>query len=337
MLISTVGNIAQLSIRRYKTRGRHKPLIAIALIEHMGDIAAAQPISSFVRNKHPNADIVWVTRAPFSELIQSFDAIDHVIQVVCITEWALLRTSQVFTTHYDLHVNHRTCPVCNIPISRKTGNPDIDTKNYFNYGNLLSIMCQNAGIPVLDNGPELRLSNEVKNRVDGLSLPLEFIAIHALSNERIKDWTQNKWRELVNHLLDTPELSIVEVGLNAQVQSNSPRYINLCGHLSILESAEVLKRAVLFIGVDSGPAHLANAVDTPGIILKGSYRAFDDYQCYSGGYGTGEAVTIVSTRGPTATINVSDVLVACTTRLKLANNSSNKKHNSDPVSINIQQ
>ena len=42
---------------------------------------------------------------------------------------------------------------------------------------------------------------------------------------------------------------------------------NLCGQTGIAESAEIIRRATLFIGIDSGPSHLANAVKTPGVIL----------------------------------------------------------------------
>ncbi len=51
-----------------------------------------------------------------------------------------------------------------------------------------------------------------------------------------------------------------------------------------MESAEVLRRATLFIGIDSGPSHLANAVKTPGIILMGRLLHWDSYMPYTGFY-----------------------------------------------------
>ena len=46
--------------------------------------------------------------------------------------------------------------------------------------------------------------------------------------------------------------------------------INLCGLLSPRESAAVLTRARFFVGHDSGPLHLAAAVNTPSVGLFGS-------------------------------------------------------------------
>ncbi len=71
------------------------------------------------------------------------------------------------------------------------------------------------------------------------------------------------------------------------------RVLNLCGRLSILETAEVIRRSALFIGIDSGPAHLANAVGTPGVILLGDFLGFRRYMPYSGGYKNGTNGRIV--------------------------------------------
>lgn len=317
ILGSSIKNFSQLTQRRYISWRTHKPLIAIALTEHIGDIVAAQPIARYLRERHPSGELLWVTRSPFAELVRSFGDIDRVIEVSCITEWAWLRNSGLFSIHYDLHVNHRPCPVCNIPITRRTGNPAIDTKNYYNYGNLLAVMCQNAGISVLDNGPVLHPPNEAITKVDKLHLPSAFIAIHTRSNEPSRDWMEAKWKELAERLIYTSSLSIVEIGLRPLVNMNSPRYVDLCGALSILETAEVVRRAVLFIGIDSGPAHLANAVGAPGVILKGTYRAFANYQPYSGSYGTEKNATIISAEGYTSTIPVDEVVAAVLARLEI--------------------
>ena len=62
-------------------------------------------------------------------------------------------------------------------------------------------------------------------------------------------------------------------------------YSNLCGQSGIAETAEDdSRRAALFIGIDSGPAHLANAVKTPGVILLGRYLTWDYYMPYTGFY-----------------------------------------------------
>jgi heptosyltransferase-3 len=45
------------------------------------------------------------------------------------------------------------------------------------------------------------------------------------------------------------------------------RWITLAGELSVLESAEALRRAALYVGNDTGAMHLAAAVDTPCVAI----------------------------------------------------------------------
>jgi heptosyltransferase III len=91
---------------------------------------------------------------------------------------------------------------------------------------------------------------------------------------------------------------------------------DLCGRLLLLETAEVIRRAALFVGIDSGPAHLANAVGTPGVLLLGQYRTFGRYMPFSGGYADGSRATVLHADGPAATLTVDEVFDAVMRRLR---------------------
>lgn len=287
-----------------------KELIAIALTEHMGDIVAAQPIAAYIRTLHPKARLVWVTRSPFNELVYAFGIIDRIISVQCITEWARLRDSGIFSQHYDLHVNKRSCPTCKQTIFRKTGNPLIDTENYLRFGTLLAIMCQNAGLPILEAGPELIIPDATIRKIDRIGLPKKFIVLHTRSNESSRDWEVDKWMLLAQRLLDNSDYSLIEIGLSPMLKLGPNRYLSCCGKFSIIETAEIIRRATLFIGIESGPAHIANAVGTYGVILKGAYRAFPNYFVYSGGYAIGETAFIISAKGAASAITVDETFNA---------------------------
>jgi ADP-heptose:LPS heptosyltransferase len=82
--------------------------------------------------------------------------------------------------------------------------------------------------------------------------------------------------------------------------------------LSILETAEVIRRASLFIGVDSGPAHMANAMGTPGVVLLGRYEAFDQYMPYTGRFAREEAARVIQWPEPAREIPVDHVFDAAT-------------------------
>jgi heptosyltransferase-3 len=84
-----------------------------------------------------------------------------------------------------------------------------------------------------------------------------------------------------------------------------------------MQTAEVIRRAALFIGIDSGPAHLANATGTPGIILLGRHAGFESYTPYSAGYADGTLADLVRCDGPAANIEVESVIARVSKRLAI--------------------
>lgn len=284
-------------------RGRG-PLVAIALIEHMGDIVAAEPIARYVRAMHPRAYVVWIVRPSYAEIPRSYPEIDQAICIGCLTVWMLLRKSRVFPDVFDLHISGRTCSVCEFPLLKVEGDPRISLENYFDYGNLLTVQCAVSGLPRIDDGPKIQVPKSTRQSCSALELPSRYIVLHCQSNEAVRDWDASKWTELCANVVRECKIDIVEVGLRpllADVRLN--RYRSLCGGLSILETAHVIKGAKLFIGVDSGPAHLANAVGTPGVVLLGSYRKFSTYMPFGGYYATGGA-DLLRAEGPVRNLPV---------------------------------
>ena len=107
-------------------------------------------------------------------------------------------------------------------------------------------------------------------------------------------------------------------------RSDSGHYRNLCGKLSIPETAAVISRARLFVGIDSGPAHLANAVGTFGVVLLGEYNLFSRYLPYTGGYGDGSNSRLVYADGPASTLSVAAVHAEIAAALENGQNTINR-------------
>jgi len=298
--------------RRVKKETSGRKFIVVNLIEHFGDIVACEPVARYVKKRYPNAYLVWTVRRPYRDLVLHNPAIDQVFVLSCLTEWIYLAGSGLFDEIIDLHPQNRECPICRRPLLKERGNTGITIETYYNYGNLLAAYCMSAGIPVIEDQPKLHLPRETGRHVDLMGLPERFVVVHCSSNEASRDWTQEKWRQLAHDIISNFDLPVVEIGLQPVLDLESGRYVNLCGQLSLLETAEVIRRAKLFIGIDSGPAHLANAAGTFGIILLGEYRIFKHYMPYSGGYESGENAQILHHDGPAADIPVSRVFDAVT-------------------------
>jgi len=98
-------------------------------------------------------------------------------------------------------------------------------------------------------------------------------------------------------------IPVVEIGLQSSLAMNAENFINLCGQTSLLQAAEIIRRARLFVGVDSGPGHLANAVGTPGVILLGQVGPFKKYNPYTGNWKAETNVSLVRNHdGPASEI-----------------------------------
>ena len=77
----------------------------------------------------------------------------------------------------------------------------------------------------------------------------------------MKDGQPTHYNRPIDHINAVHGLRVVELGLRSPLgRDDDENYRNLCGQTGIAESAEIIRRAAFYIGIDSGPADLANAV-----------------------------------------------------------------------------
>jgi ADP-heptose:LPS heptosyltransferase len=131
---------------------------------------------------------------------------------------------------------------------------------------------------------DLRLSEAERSRAAaalGLLAARSFIVVNTGGKAAEKDWGEANW----NSLLTTLSAPIADRGLvivGAREDSRRGERlracwpgapaVDLCGRLAPRESAAVIERADLFIGHDSRPLHLADAVGTPCVGLFGHHN-----------------------------------------------------------------
>ncbi len=82
-----------------------------------------------------------------------------------------------------------------------------------------------------------------------------------------KQWPQNKWRQLLERLPAKCPVYLIgsasEKDFAESLVSAHPRAENLCGRLSLPESAALMRYALRVFCNDSAPLHLASAVNAP--------------------------------------------------------------------------
>ncbi|ABI62432.1 glycoside hydrolase family 99-like domain-containing protein [Granulibacter bethesdensis] len=288
--------------------------IIIGLIEHIGDIIACEPVSRYVRFMYPEAHISWAVIKPYRSLIDQNPYIDETIILECLTDWIKLAKHQNFDRIIDLHINHRVCEHCRVPLIKEHGNGFVNTYEWFDYGNILEAFSIGAGLPKLSAAPVIYIDQDARDAVDSLALPDEYCVIHRDSNLPVKDWSAEKWAEVMRWIQSVLGMTVVEVGAHkGDRPSASPAsVIDLTNRTSLLETAEIIRRARFFVGIDSGPSHMANACGTPGVVLLGHLGIFKHYNPFSGRYGTKvrDVKLVRNLNGPVQDIEVSEVTEA---------------------------
>lgn len=258
-------------------KARKNDIVFISLIEHLGDVIAAEPVIHALRLKHPNEKFIWVITKPYTSVVRSHPQINDVRTVTCLTEWIVLRKLMHFKKLYDLHISGRTCTKYSFAIHNENAD-HITTDNYYHHGNLLHCFSRTAGIDVDDTTePGLYLPLSEKKSAS------KTIVIHTSSNAQERMWNSEGWQQLVDFIIKNyPSYTIYEIGFKKQVAIDKSRYIDYTGHRSLSEIATLINNCSLFIGIDSGFAHMANALKKKSLILIGKYGPFKSYNPYSG-------------------------------------------------------
>ncbi|MFO7323569.1 MAG: glycosyltransferase family 9 protein [Chloroflexota bacterium] len=118
----------------------------------------------------------------------------------------------------------------------------------------------------------------VQERLDewGLDRDARLIAIHPGSGAWVKRWQEERWAQVADLLAREYDATIVITGADhelAMARRIADRMLAparlVVGDTQIGQLAALYERALLVLGPDSGPLHLAVAVETPTVALFG--------------------------------------------------------------------
>jgi ADP-heptose:LPS heptosyltransferase len=130
---------------------------------------------------------------------------------------------------------------------------------------------------------DLRLTDEERRTAVETLLPMgsrPFVAVSLGTKVQANEWEEERWRALLKKLATAyPGYGLVLTGARNDFEkseyvasgwrevANCGTVLNLCGRMTPRESACVFASASVFIGHDSGPMHLAAAVQIPCVAI----------------------------------------------------------------------
>lgn len=175
--------------------------------------------------------------------------------------------------------------IIGVPYAKDMRNPRQLKSGLYEFEGLRLLRClkslEEAGIDSED-AFDLNLSESddcaARAALDSIPPDARILAVSIGAKVDVKDWGERKWTELVRLLNQRlPNCALVTLGAEVERERSQrmlelwrgPK-VNLCGRLSVCESAAVMKRARLFLGHDSGPMHVAAAVGTTCVAVFSS-------------------------------------------------------------------
>lgn len=147
----------------------------------------------------------------------------------------------------------------------------------------MALLDKSIGLSTEDKCLELHTAKEDDYYVDtwmaenGFGKGDKFLVCHPGARWWFKQWPEDKFAQLADQLQEEMQLKVLFSGGPEDVPAvlgiagrMTTSCHSLAGQTTPLQLAALIKRAQLFIGNDSGPMHIAAAVDTPVIALFGS-------------------------------------------------------------------
>lgn len=218
-----------------KDKREHKKEIKSILLQRKGargDVLVASYVANALKKKYPDCKIGFFTKSP--EVLQNNPNITKVFSEVSFSE-------RQFQLIYNLDMVYEFRP----------------------YSNILQCYADAVGVNIDDCVPFIG-----KEEFD---IPYnDYVVVHAGSTNWVgRNWLPQRFEQIAKKLIASGK-NVVCIGTLSDNLVSSQ--IDLRGKTNIGQLASVIEKAEAFIGIDSFPFHIAQAVNTKGVCFFGSIQ-----------------------------------------------------------------
>jgi len=226
---------------------KKKSRILIIRLISRGDVLMATRFIRAVRKKYQDSSITFCVHEGCKEMIENNPYIDNVIYGY--NE----ETKSKYDIIYDLSPNL----IEYTSDWNKMSQDDLYLKRY-------ELEEEDASLDWFISESEEKYSNDfVKN--NNINGKLIGIQLHA-ANAPERCWNDNKWKELIDKLTEEGN-TIVILGHKTEKGFNGNNIINMLGKTTFREAGAIISKCDLFMCIDSGLLHVAQALKKPTIAI----------------------------------------------------------------------
>jgi len=288
----------------------HRKLCVIHL-NQLGDLVFSLPLLKALKEKYPDSEIHSIIKPQLAELVSLSPYVDRILLRKSGLREKLSLLRKVRQNEYDVVISLSNSEECLFLTALSKARVKVGF-SHFPWDVVLDIKERVEGHHGWHNNLRLleRLDVKVQKRdyvgliipsllgedgrelveSEGFDFRKRFVIISPGTSLRrkVKQWEEEKFAEVIILLHERYRLTSVLVGgrdnveLNAAIVSmvkekdngKNVSMLNLTGRITLRDLCFFLKRASLFVGIDSGIMHLASCMDVPVVGIFGPSDPF---------------------------------------------------------------
>ena len=280
--------------------------IVIVKLSSIGDVIHALPVAHALKKQYPDARITWVVEKPAYDLLINNPDIDEIIVFekskfksitgLLINGYKFAKVLRAY--HFDLAIDLQGL-FKSAAISYLSGAPKrlvycnareqshlvgkricgeheqghvVD--RYLDVAAHLGCKIDEASFPIHITEAEINKTLSIASHA-GLKLENPYVVLAPGTNWVSKCWPPTHFAKLADQLYDHNIIPVIIGGPNDQrlaqeIMANTiVPPVDLTGKTSMKQLAYIIKRSQAFVGGDTGPMHLAVAVEIPVVTMFG--------------------------------------------------------------------
>ncbi len=274
--------------------------VLVVRLSSVGDVVLTEPVVAALRESFPGAAIGYAVKAQFRDLVASHPALSHVHVLDTSSSGGMaslvreIRDAR-YSAVVDLHRNARTARIlraARIPVRTAYHKRELRDavrvrllRRPFRVSKLLVQRYLDALVPLGIDAPYTRPRLHVSDRDDeagrailtGLGVGTDAYAVLVPGSVwATKRWPAERFAELATSVVRELGLRAVLLGSKAERElceriagDAGSGAVSAAGETTLGQMAAVVSRARIYVGNDSGPTHMARALDVPTVALFG--------------------------------------------------------------------
>ncbi len=277
--------------------------ILLIRLRRIGDIIMTTPAVTALKENFPQASLTYLAEEPYRELVEGNPHLDNVIVIpkkqslkdfIVLIQWM---RREKFDVLIDFHGGPRASWltlfskaklkvgykiknksfIYHIKIPRSPDKGQIHSvENHVNPVRAVGIKVDSIP-PLLIPDASTKEAETIANFIQERKLEdSKILVLHIGAGNRFRDWGTEHIIAFTDLFSKHSEIKIVligaleDTGRAGDIKSKSlSKVLSLVGKLGLRELRELISRAALFVGPDSGPMHIAASTQTPLVIYFG--------------------------------------------------------------------